>query len=84
MRRKNRIKEILKLIEDKWNECPDQRLGQLLQNYFGYPRDDIFFVEDNTFGVKAFDGRTKPLTKKHYKEIQKFLKKLREEELNEK
>jgi len=63
MRKKTRIKKILKIIEEKWNEYPDQRLGQLLQNYFGYPRGDIFFVEDDVFGVDVFDKRTKFMTK---------------------
>jgi uncharacterized protein YihD (DUF1040 family) len=33
MRNKKRIKRILKLIEKLWNKYPDQRLGQLLENY---------------------------------------------------
>ena len=32
MRSKKRIKPILKFIEDKWNESPDQRFSQLLIN----------------------------------------------------
>jgi len=77
MRKKTRIKKILKIIEEKWNEYPDQRLGQLLQNYFGYPRGDIFFVEDDVFGVDVFDKRTKFMTKKQSKQIYKFLKTLK-------
>lgn len=79
MRRKERIKEILKIIEDKWMECPDQRLGQLLQNYFGYPRGDIFFKEDTTFGVKVFDGRTTLWDKKQRKGMRKMVKELEKE-----
>jgi hypothetical protein len=55
MRRKERIDEILAIIRKKWVENSDQRLGQLLENYFGYPRGDIFFVEDSVFGIKLFD-----------------------------
>jgi len=33
MRDKKRIKRILKLLEELWKKYPDQRLGQLLENY---------------------------------------------------
>lgn len=33
MRDQKRIDRILELIRKKWNEYPDQRLGQLLINY---------------------------------------------------
>jgi len=47
MRNKKRIKRICRLLEKKWSEVPDQRLGQLLINYvFGY-HQDIFFQEDS-------------------------------------
>jgi hypothetical protein len=59
MRRKERIDEILAIIRKKWLENEDQRLGQLLENYFGYPRTDIFYVEDDVFGIKLFDDEEK-------------------------
>jgi len=59
MRRKERIDEILAIIRKKWVEVPDQRLGQLLENYFGYPRTDIFYVEDTVFGIKLFNDEEK-------------------------
>ena len=40
MRDKNRIKRVLKLIEDIWIKNPDQRFGQLLIN-FGIVNDDF-------------------------------------------
>lgn len=33
MRDKERIKKILSKIEKLWNKYPDQRFGQLLENY---------------------------------------------------
>ena len=33
MRDPERIKRICKKIEELWNKAPDQRLGQLLENY---------------------------------------------------
>ena len=37
MRDKKRIKRILRKIEKLWNQYPDQRLGQLLENHvFGH------------------------------------------------
>jgi len=77
MRRKERIPEILKKIEEVWLQHEDQRLGQLLENYFGYPRTDIFYVEDDTFGVKVFDNPTKELKKlaKGMKKVSKALEK---------
>lgn len=59
MRRKERIDEILAIIKKQWEKYPDQRLGQLLENYFGYPRTDIFYVEDDVFGIKLFDDEEK-------------------------
>ena len=46
MRDPKRIKRILKEIETLWELVPDQRLGQLLQNYV-FGRGDIFFQEDD-------------------------------------
>lgn len=59
MRRIERIDEILGIIRKKWLENPDQRLGQLLENYFGYPRTDIFYIEDDVFGIKLFEDEEK-------------------------
>lgn len=50
MREPKRIKRILLLIDKLWNEYPDQRLGQLLENYvFGCQRGGCckFHVEDD-------------------------------------
>ncbi len=55
MRRKARIEEILAKIKAEWLKHPDQRLGQLLINYFQYPRKDIFGVEDDHFGITVFE-----------------------------
>lgn len=33
MRDPKRIKRILQLVEELWNRHPDQRFGQLLENY---------------------------------------------------
>ncbi|MFH1802825.1 MAG: hypothetical protein ABH864_05260 [archaeon] len=46
MRDPKRIDRILKLIEKKWQENPDQRLGQLLENY-AFKDDVIFQLEDD-------------------------------------
>ena len=55
MREKNRIKRILKLLETLWKNYPDQRLGQILENYvfFKGERGDktsvkLFYQEDIT------------------------------------
>ena len=47
MRDPKRIKRICRLLEKKWLEEPDMRLGQFLSvHVFGYKRD-IFFQEDD-------------------------------------
>ena len=47
MRDPKRIKRICRLLEQKWLEEPDMRLGQFLSvHVFGYKRD-IFFQEDD-------------------------------------
>ena len=74
MRRIERIDEILGKIREKWMENQDQRLGQLLENYFGYPRTDIFYVEDDVFGVKLFDNPNK-----EWKQLAKGMKKASKE-----
>ena len=54
MRDPKRIKRIAKLIVELWSKCPDQRLGQLLENYVfnkGQRGDKtsigLFFQEDD-------------------------------------
>jgi len=54
MRDPKRIKKILKELETLWNQYPDQRLGQILENYVyinGARGDNtsvaLFFQEDN-------------------------------------
>lgn len=53
-RKPERIDEILTKIKDQWVQCPDQRLGQLLQNCFGYHTGDIFHIPDSIFEVEEF------------------------------
>lgn len=53
MRDPKRINRILACLEELWNKVPDQRLGQLLDNYFGdygsfYLEDDL--LEDRLRG----------------------------------
>ena len=45
MRDPARIKRILDKIEQLWYKYPDQRLGQLIENYAIDPRR-LFFQED--------------------------------------
>lgn len=54
MRDINRIERILNMLKELWNKYPDQRLGQLLENYvfFKGKRGDItslrlFYQEDD-------------------------------------
>ena len=54
MRDENRIPIILRKLGELWDKCPDQRLGQVLENYvfFSGERGDktscaLFFQEDN-------------------------------------
>jgi len=61
MRDKNRIKIILKLLEEIWQKNPDQRFGQLLIN-FGIIKDDfeIWKKEDDLlekYLIKIGDGK---------------------------
>lgn len=46
MRDKKRIDRILEKIEKLWKENPDQRLGQLLENYV-FKDDVVFHLEDD-------------------------------------
>lgn len=48
MRDPKRIKRICKLIEKRWLNVSDQRLGQFLANYVFGHHTDIFFQEDYT------------------------------------
>lgn len=50
-----RIPRILKRIEKLWERYPDQRLGQLLQNYAGFTREDNFYREDYDTEVALID-----------------------------
>ena len=54
MREKERIKRILNKLEQVWTKFPDQRLGQILENYifFRGERGDqtsvrMFYQEDD-------------------------------------
>jgi len=47
MRDPKRIKRICRLLEKKWAEAPDQRLGQFLSNFVFGHHVDIFHQEDN-------------------------------------
>lgn len=47
MRDPERIERILAKIRQVWYQHPDQRLGQLLVNYGGFPSGDPFFREDS-------------------------------------
>lgn len=59
MRNPERIKQILNELEILWNKSPDQRLGQILENYIFYQgeRGDktscaLFYQEDDlTFKI---------------------------------
>ena len=50
MRDIKRIDKILDQLKHLWMRFPDQRLGQLLDNYiFGYKSDShLFYIEDDT------------------------------------
>lgn len=47
----HRIKVTLAILQAVWEETPDMRLGQLIQNAAfrgGWTDNDIFYVEDGT------------------------------------
>jgi len=46
MRDPKRIDRVLDRVRELWNIYPDQRLGQLLQNYV-FGRGDNFYIEDD-------------------------------------
>jgi len=53
MRDKERIKRILNLIEEKWNENSDMRFGQLLIN-MGICDDDLRLWRNEDSGLEEF------------------------------
>jgi uncharacterized protein YihD (DUF1040 family) len=57
MRDKARISEMIKLIEEIWNENPDFRLGQLIVNAVkpSEPCPQVFYVEDDVMMNKLKD-----------------------------
>jgi len=51
-----RIRKMLIALEGMWQDMPDMRLGQLIQNIYtvgapgsGMPGPDLFYVEDDEF-----------------------------------
>lgn len=62
MREFERIDRILLKVKRLWEFHPDQRLGQLLQNYI-FGRGDIFFPEDDET-EKILDGWLNELSRK--------------------
>jgi hypothetical protein len=57
MRDMARIPEMIKLIEEIWNENPDFRLGQLIVNAVrpNEPCPQVFYVEDDVMKNKLKD-----------------------------
>ena len=56
MRDLERIDRICQKLNKVWKEIPDQRLGQLLENYiFGRDGQNIWFQED-THTEELFDN----------------------------
>lgn len=65
MRDPARIPRILALLEQRWKEAPDQRLGQLVVNFAesrmnidhgGYEAGDPFYVEDDVIEASLERG----------------------------
>jgi uncharacterized protein YihD (DUF1040 family) len=63
MRDPARIDRILKLLEQRWKEQPDQRLGQLVTNFSTYVDDagwaheiDVFNREDDEIEASLARG----------------------------
>jgi len=59
MRDPARIDRILKLLEQRWKEQPDQRLGQLVVNFLRHADDDtvqVFYVEDDAMEASLARG----------------------------
>lgn len=46
MRNPERIGRICRKLEELWNKYPDQRFGQLIENFVCYP-EVLFFQEDD-------------------------------------
>ncbi|MFW9871832.1 MAG: hypothetical protein ACFFG0_01935 [Candidatus Thorarchaeota archaeon] len=61
MRNPNRIKPILKLIEEIWNKAPDLRLTQLIMNALAVNYDP-YFIEDDDLekALKKYNDMIKP------------------------
>jgi len=60
MRDPNRIKKICTLLEILWNKYPDQRLGQLLENYvFGHHDEGCIFYQKDTETISKLLAYTK-------------------------
>lgn len=49
MRDPNRIHEVIVTVEALWNEYPDWRFMQLMNNLQRAYGNDMFYVEDNKF-----------------------------------
>lgn len=50
MRNPERIKPFLKEIENIWDELPDWRFGQLIENFKRVANiPDLFYIEDDRF-----------------------------------
>jgi len=47
MKNPNRIDRILKLLKKLWKTMPEQRFGQLLENYLFNCEECIFYKEDD-------------------------------------
>lgn len=58
MRDPARIPEILARIQKVWEQHPDQRLGQLIENALREDDGDLFYVEDEILAsrVAELDG----------------------------
>ena len=73
MREKERIKRILKLIEQIWLEAPDLRLGQLLQNFAGFSRGNNWNKEDDETEMFLQLRIDAAKSQKHFKETGEIL-----------
>lgn len=50
MRDIKRIDRILEILRCVWNQVPDWRLGQIIENIkLQYNIDDLFYIEDDEF-----------------------------------
>lgn len=55
MRDVNRIYNILVKFQDLWEQCPDQRFGQIISNYLVNDKEDIFYIEDDELSQRLTD-----------------------------